>query len=73
MLTARDPNVKFSTEMSRMKVQQAKYAELSHNVPLSSVFGQLHGCSIGTINISVALLTMLTAAACEEESSKTRD
>ena len=44
VLTARDPNVKFNTEMSRVKVQQAKYVESSQSVPLSSVFGQLHGC-----------------------------
>ena len=39
VLTARDPNVSFNAEMSRVQVQQAKYAESSQSLPLASVFG----------------------------------
>ena len=38
VLTARDPNVSFNAEMSRVKVKQAKYAESSQSLPLASVW-----------------------------------
>ena len=50
ILTAGDQNTDFNTELSRVQVQQTSSKVDS---PLSSVFGQLHGCTIGTINVNV--------------------
>ena len=47
ILTAHDPNVDFNAELSRVQLQ-----ETSSKVD-SSLSCQLHGCTIGTINVNV--------------------
>jgi len=69
-LTAQDPNTTFEAQLSRVKVQNTKYANQTQNVPppVSSVL-DFQGCTIGTINVHVVpqgVHTTTSALACEE-------
>ena len=56
ILSTRDQNADFNAELSRVQLQNtSSKAESAH----SSIFGNLHGCSIATVNVNVLPSTVL--------------